>query len=631
MRLIAEDRAESAPPRAKETPMTVHDDMQQRLSWLSATVCMPTWMGAAQYVVARTRAAHPDLELNLLRDGSLRDASGAYLTRIAEALEADAVLASAWRLLALRPHDPTSMRWETISGVQGLLKVSEHDIIEPMIRLETWKTAQSVEGGATDFFRIAEIEWAKEAQAGPDDAPVCVQLLDQNTWSEAFDWLSEKTMRVADRLGITPLARNADRKKQQAVIGRHVEVLFAQRLEECGDLALAWQMMLCDPEVPESFNAVLPQLDWLLRHRTSVTGHGRQLRLHNRLHVWWLSARGEWTGSKRPLSIFRIAERETARITYAEDFPLQDFEAQEEQPPAPAPAQPTVVVMRKELADEKGMPQAWKDLRDESLPLVVCHDAPEVRERLQAEYPHAIREVAMLTQDLRSGEPVRITPTILLSQPGTGKSRMIRRLAEIVSAGAPTGSPELYISRFDAASAFDGMYGGTPKGWSSAHPSVPARAIMASRTANPIVLVDEIEKASESTHNGNLWSAMTPLLEKETARRHRESGIDAELDLSHVVHLATANSVDRLPSQLRDRMRVIRIPAPTLAHLPQLAALVMRDLAAEDEARAHDQPLAPDELEIIGRAWARERFSMRKLHRLVAATLEARDAFARRH
>jgi len=189
------------------------------------------------------------------------------------------------------------------------------------------------------------------------------------------------------------------------------------------------------------------------------------------------------------------------------------------------------------------------------------------------------------------------------------------------------------VSRFDAASAFDGMYGGTPKGWSSAHPSVPARAILASRTANPVVLVDEICKAGTSDHNGNLWSAMTPMLEKETARRHRESGIDAELDLSHVIHLATANSVEKLPGQLRDRFRVIKIPAPTLAHLPRLAAIVLNELAIENDMYASHaiEPLAPDELEIIGRAWIRERFSMRKLQRLVEATLEARDACARRH
>jgi hypothetical protein len=57
----------------------------------------------------------------------------------------------------------------------------------------------------------------------------------------------------------------------------------------------------------------------------------------------------------------------------------------------------------------------------------------------------------------------------------------------------------------------------------------------------------------------------------------------------------------------------------------------MRDLARDDEARAHDEPLAQDELDVIGRAWAKEKFSMRKLQRLVGATLEARDQCARRH
>jgi ATP-dependent Lon protease len=67
-----------------------------------------------------------------------------------------------------------------------------------------------------------------------------------------------------------------------------------------------------------------------------------------------------------------------------------------------------------------------------------------------------------------------------------------------------------------------------------------------------------------------------------------------------------------------------------LVHLPTLAALIMKDLASEDESRL-DEPLAADELEVIGRAWRRQRFSIRKLRRLVAATLEARDACVMRH
>jgi ATP-dependent Lon protease len=153
---------------------------------------------------------------------------------------------------------------------------------------------------------------------------------------------------------------------------------------------------------------------------------------------------------------------------------------------------------------------------------------------------------------------------------------------------------------------------------------------MTSKTANPIVFVDFIDRAGESTHNGNLWSAMLPFLEPETSRRYRDAGLDAELDLSHVIHLSTGFSDEKLPSQLRDRFRLIRIPSPTLAHLPALAALIMKDLVSERDFR-FEEPLAKDELENIGRAWRLERFSISKLQRLIAATLEAREACAMRH
>jgi len=114
----------------------------------------------------------------------------------------------------------------------------------------------------------------------------------------------------------------------------------------------------------------------------------------------------------------------------------------------------------------------------------------------------------------------------------------------------------------------------------------------------------------------------------ETSRNYRETGLDTELALNWCSFLATANSVDGLPGPLLDRFRILRVPAPTLEHL---AAQVMADLARHDEDRLHDEPLAGDELAVIGRAWRAERFSMRKLQRIVAATLEVRDAMARRH
>jgi ATP-dependent Lon protease len=145
-------------------------------------------------------------------------------------------------------------------------------------------------------------------------------------------------------------------------------------------------------------------------------------------------------------------------------------------------------------------------------------------------------------------------------------------------------------------------------------------------------LVDEVDKASGHRRaNGKIEDSMLAYLDRETSSRQRDQSLDAELDLSMVSYIATANDVSAMPAPLRDRFRIVKVPEPTLQHLPQLAGQVMRDLATEDESRQHDAPLATDELSVIGKAWARSRFSMRALQKIVAATLEARDQLAMRH
>jgi ATP-dependent Lon protease len=74
------------------------------------------------------------------------------------------------------------------------------------------------------------------------------------------------------------------------------------------------------------------------------------------------------------------------------------------------------------------------------------------------------------------------------------------------------------------------------------------------------------------------------------------------------------------------------MPEPTLEHLSALARQLVLEIARADELEPEMlQPLEPDELDLISRAWARAGFSLRKLQKIVAATLEARDTCARRH
>ncbi|MGO4506321.1 AAA family ATPase [Bradyrhizobium sp. 2TAF36] len=264
----------------------------------------------------------------------------------------------------------------------------------------------------------------------------------------------------------------------------------------------------------------------------------------------------------------------------------------------------------------------YRALVGAKLPLKVTKDLAAVRAALLSEFPHAASAVELVLRDLREGEPVRIRPVLLVGPPGSGKSRLARRLFELLA---------ISVYRYDGSGATDGQFAGSPKAWSNSIPSAPMRAVSACLTANPAVVIEEIEKAGSSPHMSRLWDAVLVFLDRETAARHRDVGLDAPVDLSWISYTATANSVDNLPAPLKDRFRIVRVPEATLAHLPALASNVARELACESGEAGFVAGFAPDELAAMGGAWQRQRFSIRALQKIVVATIETREVTATRH
>lgn len=256
-----------------------------------------------------------------------------------------------------------------------------------------------------------------------------------------------------------------------------------------------------------------------------------------------------------------------------------------------------------------------------ALPLVQAPPLHDVRSALLFEFPYAADVIDFALADLVGRTTVHLRPILLVGDPGGGKTLFGRRLGEVLG---------LSVWRTDASRADGAVFGGTDRRWYSAEPCHPFLAVAQGKIANPLILIDEIEKAASRNDYGRLWDCLLGFLEPETNARYPDPALQTNLDLSRVAYVATANSLDPLPLPIRDRFRVVRFPNPTTDDLGALLPAVIADLAKE---RGLDTswvpPLDGAEYAAVARSWRGG--SVRRLRRIVEAILRDRDANATRN
>lgn len=97
--------------------------------------------------------------------------------------------------------------------------------------------------------------------------------------------------------------------------------------------------------------------------------------------------------------------------------------------------------------------------------------------------------------------------------------------------------------------------------------------------ANPILLVDEVEKAGGSARDGALRSTLLALLEPGTAKCWFDECLLGNCDLSAVNWLFTANTLDSLESPFLSRVGIVRVERPAVDMFDALLAGLLRDIA----------------------------------------------------
>jgi ATP-dependent Lon protease len=155
------------------------------------------------------------------------------------------------------------------------------------------------------------------------------------------------------------------------------------------------------------------------------------------------------------------------------------------------------------------------------------------------------------------------------------------------------------------------------------------RAIRDAGSANPVVLLDEIDKVG-SDYRGDPASALLEVLDPAQNHTFRDHYLELELDLSDVLFLATANVADTIPAALLDRMEVVTLDGYTEEEKVAIARnhLLPRQLDRAALA-ADDVVVADDALRLIAAEHTREagvrqlERALAKVMRKVATTLAA--------
>jgi ATP-dependent Lon protease len=207
-----------------------------------------------------------------------------------------------------------------------------------------------------------------------------------------------------------------------------------------------------------------------------------------------------------------------------------------------------------------------------------------------------LRRQLALCQD--SGDALELTPMLLLGPPGVGKTHFAREVAQLLGTGMG------FVSMSSLTAGW--VLSGASSQWKGARPGRVFETLVDGQYANPVMVVDEIDKA-RGEHAYDPLGSLYSLLEHDTAGSFTDEFAEVPVDASQVIWVATANDERSIPEPILNRMNVYAVLAPDRDAARAIARRLYDSIrAAHDWGRHFEPDPSDDVLDVLAELAPRE-------------------------
>lgn len=196
-----------------------------------------------------------------------------------------------------------------------------------------------------------------------------------------------------------------------------------------------------------------------------------------------------------------------------------------------------------------------------------------------------VRRQLALCEDSR--DALEITPMLLLGPPGVGKTHFAREVAQLLGTGMG------FVSMSSLTAGW--VLSGASSQWKGARPGKVFETLVDGQYANPVIVVDEIDKAG-GEHAYDPLGALYSLLEHDTAHQFIDEFAEVPIDASQVIWVATANDERAIPEPILNRVNVYEVQMPDRDAARRIALRLYEGIRASHDWGQRFEPVPADDV-----------------------------------